>query len=117
VVPSLKLSSKSSLNFLSSTFGGNNSLRDFATPLRFVLVLMGRYMEFSGNGSFNSSHLSDPDIFTVSVAPSASLTLKYEEKCLRYEYLCYDYDVISKNSPHNIHLSSAFIIYLPSESS
>jgi len=68
VVTSLKLSSKSSLNFLSSTFGGNSSLRGFATPLRFVLVLMGRYMEFSGNGSFNSSHLLESDIFTVSVA-------------------------------------------------
>ena len=76
---SLKLFSRSSLNFLLSTLVGNSSLRGFATPLRFVLVLMGRYKVFTGNGSFSSSYLLESDIFTISVAPSASLTLKTEK--------------------------------------
>ena len=49
-----------------------------------VLVLMGRYMVFTGNGSFSSSHLLESDIFTISVAPSASLTLKEEIQLKEY---------------------------------
>ena len=76
IATSLKPSSRSFLNFLISTLDGNNSFKGFATPLRFVLDLMGRYMVFTGNGSFSSSYLLESDIFTVNVAPSASLTLR-----------------------------------------